>query len=207
MDVLASLLRHVGAEDGDADSLSRKIVALRDADRTSSPTDVAARQASTGKPDQQSSAQSQPPFTDMRQLAGVSGMRPEWIIAMAPLVTVFGGEAVNPLTAPVEVIRALPFFEEARLESFLEMRRGPFADGDRIAFLLGRTQQYLKVQQRQVVSVDLLAGTTGGYSVNARGFIALLSGDRQPYRVLAWEQGAPLVLRDVTMLAGDANGH
>jgi general secretion pathway protein K len=37
-----------------------------------------------------------------------------------------------------------------------------------------------------VVAVDLVAGTADGYTAAARAFIVLLSGDRQPYRVLAW---------------------
>jgi len=218
-EVLASLLRHVGADDEEADSLARKIVGLREPDQAARPSHPAprpnepaprsdagaARQpAADKKPDQPAQAQS--PFTDIRQLAAIPGMRTEWIAAMAPLVTVYGSEAVNPLTAPVAVLRALPFFEEARLESFLAMRQAPLVDAERLAFLLGRTQPYLKVQQRQVIAVELAASTTDGYAAKARGFIVMLKGDKQPYRVLAWNPGAQARVRDIAMLSGDDDG-
>ncbi|WP_315767340.1 MULTISPECIES: type II secretion system protein GspK [unclassified Bradyrhizobium] len=207
-DVLASLLRHVGADDNEADALAKAIVALRDEDHAAPPADGAQRQRSVAdkKPEQPTAPQAQSSFSDIRQLAAVPGIPLEWITAMAPLITVYGSEAVNPLTAPVAVIRALPFFEEARMESFLAMRGTLLVDGERLGFLLGRTQQYLKVQQRSVISVDLAARTTDGYSVKARAFIVLLKGDKQPYRVLAWNPGGRRVVRDAAMVSGDTDG-
>ncbi|MGJ4942120.1 general secretion pathway protein GspK [Bradyrhizobium sp. HKCCYLS1011] len=220
-EMLASLLRHVGADDDEADRLARTIVGLREPDQAARPSNPAprpndaaprsdagaARQpAADKKPDQPAPSQAQSPFTDIRQLAAVPGMRTEWIAAMAPLVTVYGSEAVNPLTAPVAVLRALPFFEEARLEGFLAMRQAPLVDAERLAFLLGRTQAYLKVQQRQVISVALAASTTDGYAAQASGFIVLLKGDKLPYRVLAWTPGAQARVRDIAMLSGDDDG-
>jgi hypothetical protein len=116
----------------------------------------------------------------------VTGMRAEWMTAMAPLITVYGSDTVNPFTAPVAVIRALPLFDEARLDAFLNMRRAPLADPERLAFVLGPAQKYLKAQATQVVSVQLRANTTDGYATAAQAFIVLLPDDKQPYRVLAW---------------------
>jgi general secretion pathway protein K len=206
VEMLASLLRYGGAEDSDADIMAKKIVALRDADRPVRAKDAGARQAPGAKPDEREAVESAPPFTDIRQLAAVPGMRPEWMSAILPLITVYGSEAVNPLTAPAAVIRALPYFEEARLASFLDMRSAPLADGERIAFLLGRTQQYLKVQQKQVISVDIVASTTDRYSASARSFIVLLPGDKQPYRVLAWNPVTLRFQRDAIALRSDSDG-
>lgn len=193
VDLLASLLRYVGAEDDDAEIVSREVVMQRGSDQRARPNDAAKLQAPPAKP-----VTSDPPaplavFTDVRQLAGVPGMRPEWIEAMAPLVTVYGSDTVNPLTAPVAVLRALPFFEEARLDTFLDMRSAPVVDPERLAFLLGLAQKYLKVQQRQVVAVDLVASTSDGYTAAAKAFIVLLTDDKQPYRVLAWNPTSSLV--------------
>ena len=192
VEVIASLLRHVGAEADDADNLSRRIVALRGPE-PSRPADGAARpviaQPASPQAKQPQAAQAQSQFTDVRQVAAVPGMQPEWVTAMLPLTTVFGSDAVNPLAAPVAVLRALPFFEESRLNVFLEMRRSPLVNGEQLSPLLGRAGQYLKIQQRQVVSVDLAANTNDGLSVRAQSFIVLLPGDKQPYRVLAWNPG------------------
>ena len=188
VELLAALLRRVGADDDDATMLARRIVAQRGPDR--------APAAKVGKPDPsgaKSDASTTSPivFTDVRQLARIPGMRREWITAISPLVTVFGSDSVNPLTAPVEVIEALPFFDEGRLDAFLAMRRGPLPDPERLAFLVGPAQKYLKAQSRGVVGLDLMARTTDGYRAAAQAFIVLLPDDKQPYRVLDWNPVSP----------------
>lgn len=190
VELLASLLRSVGAEDDDAGIVAQRIVALREAAGQARPNDAqprsnnAAKPSAPGTPDQPAPAAA--PFTDIGQIADIPGMQPQWMAAMAPLITVFGSDGVNPLTAPVAVLRALPSFDAERLDAFLDMRSSPFADPERLAFLLGPAQKYLKAQQTHVVAVDLVAGTIGGYTAAARAFIVLLPDDKQPYRVLAW---------------------
>jgi general secretion pathway protein K len=186
-ELLASLLRYVGADDDDADIVSRRIVEQRAPEQKAAPNEAGKPRTPAASPVPAAEAAASPPaFTDIRQLARIPGMRPEWITAMAPLITVYGSDTVNPLTAPIAVIRALPFFDEARLDSFLDMRSGTLVDAERLAFVLGPAQKYLKVGPRRVVAVDLVAGTADGYTAAAKAFIVLLSGDKQPYRVLAW---------------------
>ncbi|QPF87806.1 general secretion pathway protein GspK [Bradyrhizobium genosp. L] len=206
VELLASLLRDVGADDDGAGTMAQRIVALREKegqprpgdaqqkpnDAQAQPNDAAKSQASADKPDQQA-APAASPFTDIAQLASVPGMQPEWMAAMAPMITVFGSETVNPLTAPVAVLRALPSFDAARLDSFLEMRSARLADPERLGFVLGAAQKYLKVQARHVVAVDLVASTTDGYTAAAKAFIVLLPEDKQPYRVVAWTPVSPFV--------------
>jgi general secretion pathway protein K len=213
VELLASLLRYVGAEDEDASVLAKRIVELRgpdqqgrSADAAKSPAEKRDQSAANSdrpdaKPDQPA-ASAPAPFTDVRQLASVPGMRADWMAAMAPLITVYGSDGVNPLTAPVAVLRSLPSVDEARLETFLEMRRAPLVDPERLAFLLGPAQKYMKVQPRQVVAVDLVAGTRGGYTAKAKAFIVLLPDDKQPYRVLAWNPVSPGAGADSVMLMG-----
>ncbi|SEE31312.1 general secretion pathway protein GspK [Bradyrhizobium erythrophlei] len=190
VEVLASLLRYVGAEDDDAGIVAQRIVALRDIAGQARPNDAqprpgdAAKPSAPGTPDQPAAAPT--PFTDIGQIADIPGMQAQWMAAMAPLITVFGSDGVNPLTAPVAVLRALPSFDAEHLDAFLDMRTSPFVDPERLSFLLGPAQKYLKVPQTHVVAVDLVAGTTGGYTAAARAFIVLLPDDKQPYRVLAW---------------------
>jgi general secretion pathway protein K len=189
VELLAALLRHVGADDDDATAVARRIVEQRGPAR-GPPAAIG------GKPDapaakSDASAASPLVFTDIRQLARIPGMTREWITAISPLVTVFGSDSVNPLTAPVEVIEALPFFDEGRLDAFLAMRRGPLPDPERLAFLVGPAQKYLKAQSRGVVGLELMARTTDGYRAAAQAFIVLLPDDKQPYRVLAWNPMPP----------------
>ncbi|GKQ52161.1 general secretion pathway protein GspK [Bradyrhizobium sp. Ce-3] len=192
VELLISLLRSVGADDDDAGIVAQRIVALRDTAAQAQPNDAqaqpndAAKPPAAGKPEQPAATPTPAPFTDIGQIADVPGMQPQWMAAMAPLITVFGSDSVNPLTAPVAVLRALPSFDTERIDAFLDTRSSPFVDPDRLGFLLGAAQKYLKVQQTHVVAVDLVAGTTDGYTAAAKAFIVLLPEDKQPYRVLAW---------------------
>lgn len=192
VELLASLLRSVGAEDDDAGILAQRIVALRESAGQARPNDAQprpndrAKPSAPAKPDQPAATPAAAPFTDIGQIVGIPGMQPQWMAAMAPLITVFGGDGVDPLTAPVAVLRALPSFDAERLDAFLDMRSSPLVDPERLSFLLGPAQKYLKAPQTHVVAVNLVAGTTGGYTARAKAFIVLLPDDKQPYRVLAW---------------------
>ena len=175
VELLTSLLRYVGAEDEDARIVAQRIVARRETVTQPRPDDTAKSPAPAGKAEQ-------PP--------AAAGTMP-WIAAMTPLITVFGSEPITPLTAPVAVLRALPSFDASRLEAILDMRNTPFVDPDRLAFVLGPAQKYLKVQQNNVVAADLIASTTDGYTAAAKAYIVLLRDDKQPYRVLAWTPVSP----------------
>jgi len=169
--VIAALLRSVGAPPAMADDAARRIVELRG---SAKPTNGGAR------PD------AEQPFTDVRQLGQIPGMRPQWLAAMAPLTTVYGSETVNPLTAPRGVIAALPGIDAARLEAFLAGRRGFPADADRLTRLLAPAQQYLAAKPQRVAAVELTAALADGYVAAARAVIVVLPQDREPYRVLVF---------------------
>jgi general secretion pathway protein K len=46
----------------------------------------------------------------------------------------------------------------------------------------------VKVAPQQAVAVELTAEVVDGYRETARAVIVLLPDDREPYRVLAWDQ-------------------
>jgi general secretion pathway protein K len=174
-EVLASLLRSIGVPPAAADLLARRIVERRaEIGRESQGTTTRRRRIEL-------------PFTDVRQLAEIQGMAPEWVAAMAPLTTVFGSETVNPLTAPAAVIAALPGVDQARLEAFLAMRRTAAPDADRLGQVLGPAQRYLAAKPQRVASIELAARLPDGYATAARAVITLLPQDSQPYRVLLWQ--------------------
>lgn len=204
-ELLAALFRAAGAADPNA--VAKQVVDWRQEGDAASPS--AAQSGAQATP--QSAAQSAAPqsaaqtaasqsavqsadgnnpivaFTDVRQLMQVPGMRPEWIVAITPLATVFGNPTVNPLTAPAQVIAALPGVNEAQLATFLAARRANPTDDTRLVGLLGGAQKFLKVAAPQAVSVRLSATLADGYTASAEAVIVCLKGDRQPYRVLLWK--------------------
>jgi len=121
--VLAALLQSVGAPGAAANDLAQRIVERR-FPRNAARPDPALRSAKVAaKPP----AAGQP-FSDVRQLLLIPGMAPEWVAAIEPLTTVFGGETINPLTAPRGVIAALPGVDKDQVEAFLRARRSSPAD-------------------------------------------------------------------------------
>lgn len=182
VEVIAALLAHVGAPPLQAEEMARQIVARRRVDDGDGPD--AARGRPARPRDEISDAD--PPFSDVRQLAQVPGMAPQWIAALLPLTTVHGSETVNPLTAPTAVIAALPGVTRPALETFLQMRRGLAADDRRLGQVLGPAERYLAIKPQRVARVDLTARLANGTTAAVRAVIVLLPQDDQPYRILSW---------------------
>jgi general secretion pathway protein K len=171
--LLAALLQSVGAPEAAAKDVAQRIVERREGG--AARPDSARRTANAGIA-----------FTDIRQLGAIPGMAPDWIVAIAPLTTVYGSETVNPLTAPAGVIAALPGFDGARIDAFLKARRSFPADADRLMQIAGAAQPYLAARPQRVAAVELTARLASGYAVAAHAVIVVLPQDSEPYRVLAW---------------------
>jgi general secretion pathway protein K len=180
-EVLVGLFHSIGASDRQAGSVAQQIIELRNPNKPGRPNEASLAGGSDagGR------------FTDIRQLSFIHGMLPEWVEAIAPLTTVYGSETVNPLTAPAGVIAALPGVDQARLQAFLDTRRMFPKDAARLEAILGPAQRYLEVKPQQVVSAYLASRLKDGFGAAARSVIVVLSGDTQPYRVLAWDPLPP----------------
>jgi general secretion pathway protein K len=178
VELLASMLRSIGAPEEAARKVAQRIVERRD------PSHAAGRDNLANVAPKMSG--SNQPFTDVGQLRTIPGMAPDWIAAIAPLTTVFGSQTVNPLTAPAGVIAALPGVDGQRVAAFLNARRSFPSDADRLIPILGAVQPYLAVKPQRVASVDLTAALASGYSATVHAVIVVLPQDSQPYRVLVW---------------------
>jgi general secretion pathway protein K len=178
VELLASMLRSIGAPEAAARNVAQRIVERRDPGHAAGPDNMANVAPKMSGFNQ--------PFTDIGQLRTIPGMAPDWIAAIAPLTTVFGNQTVNPLTAPPGVIAALPGVDGQRVAAFLNARHSFPSDADRLVPMLGPAQQYLAVKPQRVASVDLTAALASGYAATAHAVIVVLPQDYQPYRVLVW---------------------
>jgi general secretion pathway protein K len=181
VELLASMLRSVGAPEAAAGNVARRIVARRNPGHVAGP-DSPDRVANV-PPGMSATGQA---FADIGQLRAIPGMAPDWIAAIAPLTTVFGDQTINPLTAPPGVIAALPGVDGQRAAAFLKARQSFPSDADRLVRILAPAQQYLAVKPQRVASVDLTAALASGYAAAAHAVIVVLPQDSQPYRVLVW---------------------
>lgn len=189
VEVIAALLRSVGASQSTANDVAQRIVERRNPGNTPRPNVApGSTNSATGTPrmGQSSTPEMGLPFSDLRQLQLVPGMRPEWVAAIAPLATVFGGETINPLTAPPGVIAALPGVVKGQADAFVRARRSSPADVERLMRLVEPARRYLAVKPVRVASVELMAELANGYAAAARSVIVVLPQDSLPYRVLVW---------------------
>jgi general secretion pathway protein K len=196
-EVLASLLRSVGAPDAAATDAAQRIVQWRNLDNTGSPGAATGSPGAVpppGGPVTQDQNMSQP-FADVAELAQVPGVAPQWVAAMAPLTTVFGSATVNPLTAPAAVIAALPGVDRVQVAAFLALRRASPTDADRLTAALGSAQRFVAAKREQVVGVELAASLPDGYAAAARAVMVLMPEDTQPYRILVWKPLPPSTVR------------
>jgi general secretion pathway protein K len=189
-EVIAALLRSVGASQAAANDVAQRIVERRNPGSAPRPNVApVSTNSTTGTPQQMGqplTPETGLPFSDLRQLQLVPGMRPEWVAGIAPLATVFGSETINPLTAPPGVIAALPGVAKGQADAFVRGRRSSSTDIERLMRLLEPARRYLAVKPVRVASVELMAELANGYSTAARSVIVVLPQDTLPYRVLVW---------------------
>ncbi|HYB11580.1 MAG TPA: hypothetical protein VEJ16_18125 [Alphaproteobacteria bacterium] len=190
-EVLAALLRSVGAPEAQANDAAQRIVQWRNRNNSAPPGATAPASNTLAKSLGTDTGQ---PFADVLEIAQVPGVAPQWVAAMAPLTTVFGAQTVNPLTAPAAVIAALPGVDRVQLASFLAARRASPAD-ERIGATLGPAQRFLATKREQVVGVELAETLPDGYAAAARAVMVLMPQDSQPYRILVWTPLPPSTLR------------
>jgi general secretion pathway protein K len=181
VELLASMFGSVGAPQATADIIAKRIVERRTSNNAAKPDDGTRSYNQAPQP-----ASTDQPFADIRELRSIPNMDPKWIAATAPLATVYGDQSVNPLTAPLGVIAALPGVDPQRAAAFIKARRNSAPDADRLMGLLGPARQYLAVKPQLVASVDLTAELASGFITTAHAVIVVLPQDSQPYRVLVW---------------------
>jgi general secretion pathway protein K len=190
--LLAALLRHVGASE-DAEAIAHAVVVWRsehEPDQTTQTPYQPSNDPSGGQATQQSGTQQRKgdglrPFTDVRQLGAVPGMTRDYVAAIMPLATTWGTDKINALTAPAEDLEVLPNLSQAQLATFIEARRNAMTE-DWLKQLLGPAADYVTFSARSVASVQLLSRLPDGYETAVRAVIVAVTGDTQPYRVLAW---------------------
>jgi general secretion pathway protein K len=178
-EVLAALLRSVGAPPATAESAAIAVVEQRGNSNAARRTPVPAPIPVVPTTHEQALA----------DIGRIAGMRPQWLAAIAPLTTIYGSETVNPLTAPRGVIAALPGVDAARVEAFLAERRAAPSDAGRLSQMLGPAQRHVTVKPQRVAAVDLTVTMAEGQGAAARAVIAFLPQDSEPYRVLVFTPG------------------
>jgi general secretion pathway protein K len=128
-------------------------------------------------------------FVDPIELLNRTGVSPRWHAALDALVSVYGSETVNPMTAPRGVIAALPGVDPAIADAFMRRRAAVPNDVTGLVSLLGPAKQFVAVAPQRIARVEMIA-RVARYTKEARAVIAVLPQDTEPYRVLRFAASA-----------------
>jgi general secretion pathway protein K len=94
--------------------------------------------------------------------------------------------ATKPLSAPAQVIAALPGVDPS-VQAFVQMRNNFPADVTQLASILGTDKKYLALKKPSAVSVHLTATLVNGLAKAARAIVLPMPENAQPYRILVWD--------------------
>jgi type II secretory pathway component PulK len=127
------------------------------------------------------------PLLDPSELARAIGLRASAMQALAPYLTVHGGDGrINPLAAPREVLLMLPGADAAQIDRALRFRR-PGEGAQEIAQALSSVDKWLTGRSGPAYRIEV---AVRGESVPAVGRVeaTILVGKdtAMPFRVLSW---------------------
>jgi general secretion pathway protein K len=184
-ELLSSLFRALGAPNGEV--FARRVVEWRDPQGSDplNPQPVPI-QDETRSPEEGKPAQAELPFSDVRQLANIPGIPPALAAAAVPFLTVFGNATVNVVTAPAEVIAALPGVDASRVRAVLDARARFPADAARVEAVLPSARPFIAAAPQRAISVEVTATLDDGFVAGVTAVIVVFLDDAEPYRILAW---------------------
>jgi general secretion pathway protein K len=127
-------------------------------------------------------------FNSTDELWLVLGLPPAIVERALPFVTVYSGMAeVNVLDAAPQVIAALPDMTPLRLEAFLGQRDSLPPDPQEVIGALGGRQLGATVGGSDAYRVRIHFSLPNGRAKTSEGVILILAGEKEAFRVLAWQ--------------------
>lgn len=134
------------------------------------------------------------PFLAVEELRSVPGMIRETFNAVAPFVTVHSRQpTIDPLSAPVEVLRSLPGVKPREVEALLASRGTP----EEPPTLTG-VAPFIGSSYRQAVTVRSEGRTAAGTTATREAVVEIGGPPGQPFSVLAWREAATLEQNNVS---------
>lgn len=182
-ELVAGLLSVLGAAEDDAKEYADRIIAWR----TKSTPETAGNEDALYRAAGRSYSPRQAPFAHVNELGLVLGLPPALVERALPFVTVFSGAAgVDVMTAPPEVIAALPGMTPLTLKQFLGERAALPNDPAAIAAALGAAKSNATAQKSQAYRILIRVRFANGRDTASEVVIGL-RGEEDPYRVLSWQ--------------------
>jgi general secretion pathway protein K len=180
-ELLAGLFGGIGVQSDDALAFADRIIAWRTPLRAGVSDSEAALYAAAGK----TYGPRHGAFEDPGELAMVVGIPPVLVDRVLPDVTVYSGQPeVNLLSAPAQVLAALPGLTPDRLQFLLGLRSND--PQDVVKAQLGNIQQYVTLDPSKANRVTVDVQFQSGGRTRTQAIVFLAPQDAHPYRVLLW---------------------
>ncbi len=180
-ELIAGLLRTLGAQSGDADQYADRIIGWRTPPASESQDNEGSLYRAAGLTYGPRGA----PFAHVGELWLVLGLPPGLVESALHYVTVFSGRAeVDVLDAAPEVIASLPKMTPEGLNEVLA-QRATLRPGDSAAALLGAAQ-YAVTTGSKATRVTVRVALDNGRKIASEA-VVLIDGRDEPFRVLSWQ--------------------
>lgn len=180
-EVLAGLFSSVGADADDASGYADRIIAWRAPLKAGTADADADLYRSSGK----DYGPRHGPFQQTNEIGLVAGLPPYLVDKVLPYLTVYSGQPqVNVLSAPAQVLAAVPGLTPERLQSLLSLRVG--TPQDVVNAQLGIAANYVTMSASSADRVEVDVRFTSGNQYHSAADILVVDGDTEPYRVLSW---------------------
>jgi general secretion pathway protein K len=187
-ELLAGLMSVLGASSEDAGEYADRIIGWRTRSAPGRAGNEDALYHAAGR----TYGPRQAPFAHINELGLVLGLPPALVERALPFVTVFSGSpGVDVVNARPEVIAALPGMTPLILKQFLGDRGALENDAQAIAAALGDAKASASSDKCDAYRIVIRLRLRNGWTTASDVVIGLKS-EGNPYRVLAWHDGAVL---------------
>jgi general secretion pathway protein K len=182
--VLAALFRSAGAT-ANAELLAKAIDARRESDAAAQSANRTQVNSNTPTAAPLNGSQNDIlSFSDVEQLSQIQDISDALLEAIAPMITVYGDDKVNVITAPPDVLSALPGMTDTLRQEIIAAREGGAENNGQIQAMLGAAFDAIRVRGRAIARAHIRVTLVDGYSVAASAIVIAKPKDSLPYRVL-----------------------
>jgi len=132
-------------------------------------------------------------FAGISELQQLTGMSRTTYDLIRPFVTVYSqSPTINPLTAPREVLAALPGINAPSIDLYLAARQSQTAGQPtgELPSLGAETTKYISAADLITVTITAKADAPGGISFTREAVVSFDSTQALPFKFLEWRQGA-----------------
>ena len=187
-ETLASLFEVLGVEQKAASEIADRVVGWRTKAKPNTANDEEALYLAAGL----GYSPRQAPFAHVNELSLVLGLSPAVVERALPYVTVFGKSAeIDVLLAAPEVIAALPGMTPEVLNDFLKQRSSLPRDPKAVAAALGPAKAAATLPEPKAYRLLTTMRFDNGRRASTEAVISLgPEKDKDPYKVLAWQDQA-----------------